>query len=92
MSPFRLAAVALALAALAATRAPAQEKENPIVAKVKAAVKDPSRPFTLTILLTVKEGAGEKFEAAFAKAATQTRKEKGCLAYNLDRNAAKPGH
>lgn len=82
-----LAALALALAAPAV----AQEKQNPIAAEVKAALKDPGKPFTMVIRLKAKEDAAEKFEAAFAKAIGPTRKEKGCLAYDLNRDAKAAG-
>ena len=72
------------------SRAPAQEKENPIVARVKVAVKDPARPFTLVLRLKVKDGAGAKFEAAFARAAQATRQEKGNRAYDLNRDTQMP--
>jgi quinol monooxygenase YgiN len=72
------------------SRAPAQEKENPIVARVKAAVKDPARPFTLVLRLKVKEDVAAKFEAAFAKAAPATRQEKGNRAYDLNRDTQTP--
>jgi quinol monooxygenase YgiN len=68
----------------------AQDKENPIVARVKAAVKDPTRPFTLVLRLKIKEGAAAKFEAAFAKAAHATRQEKGNRAYDLNRDTQTP--
>ena len=82
----------LLLAALLLLPAPAtaQEKENPIITFVKARVKNADKPFTLVIPLQVKEGSGAKLEAAFAKAARLTRKEKGCLAYDLSRDADKP--
>jgi quinol monooxygenase YgiN len=70
--------------------APAQEEENPIAARVKAAVKDPARPFTLVVRVKVKEGAAAKFEAAFAKAAQTTRQEKGNRAYDLNRDTQTP--
>lgn len=69
-----------------------QEKseENPIVATVKASVKDQTKPFTMVVTLEVKEGMGKKFEKAFAKAIKGTRKEKGNIAYQLSRNAKMP--
>ena len=70
--------------------APGQEKPNPIVAKVKAAVKDPTKPFTMLVHLQVKEGTGAKVEAAFAKAIQRTRREKGCAAYDLNRDPQMP--
>ena len=69
----------------------ADEKPNPIVAEVKANLKDPSKPFTMLVFIQVKEGSEEKFEAAFAKAIAGTRKEKGNLAYQLNRDVKKPG-
>jgi quinol monooxygenase YgiN len=61
------------------------------VATVRASVKDTGKPFTILVHLKVKDGAGEKFADAFAKALIETRKEKGMLAYNLDRSTKNPG-
>jgi quinol monooxygenase YgiN len=66
--------------------------ENPIVASVRSKLKDPGKPFTLLVTLRVKEGMGSKLEAAFAKATGPTHKEKGCVAYDLNRDAEKPDH
>jgi hypothetical protein len=77
-----IALLALPLLALAADKEP-----NPLVAKVKAELKDPTKPFTLTVQLQAKEGMQAKLEAAFAKAVKETRKEKGCLSYDLNRDA-----
>ncbi len=85
---FCLAPLLLAIAIV--TEASAQQKENPIVAAVKANVKDPSKPFTMLVYIKVKEGAAGKFENAFAKAVTETRKEKGNLAYDLNRSTKNP--
>jgi quinol monooxygenase YgiN len=41
-------------------------------------------------MLEAKEGVGKKFEAAFAKAIGPTLKEKGCLEYQLNRDAKAP--
>jgi quinol monooxygenase YgiN len=96
MPSVRRAACLLAVAALAlpapAALARGGEKPNPIVAKIKAALKHPTKPFTLLVRLQLKEGAGKKFETAFAKAARLTRKEKGCRAYTLDRDLKSPTH
>jgi quinol monooxygenase YgiN len=81
---------ALAIAGLVASPLPGQEKPSPIVSKVKAALQDPTRPFTLLVSFQAKEGAGEKIEAAFAKAVRETRREKGCLAYDFSRDAKTP--
>lgn len=83
------ASVLLAIAALVATSL-AQEKEDPIEAVVKANLKDPAKPFTMFVRVTVKEGAAAKFETAFAKAMVATRKEKGNKAYDLNRSSKSP--
>jgi quinol monooxygenase YgiN len=89
--------LAIPLAALVAlilldSSARSQEKPNPLLAQIKAGVKDPTKPFTLIVQLQVKEGSEGKFETAFARAIPPTRKEKGCLAYDLNRDARKPTH
>lgn len=78
--------VALALAGPGA----GQEKLHPIAEQVKAGLKDPSKPFTLIVQLEAKEGMQAKFETAFAKAVKATRKEKGCITYELNRDAKTP--
>src|SRR6266849_5915215 len=52
----------------------AQEKENPIEKEVKASLTDLKKPFVMLVTLKIKDGTAEKFEAAFAKARTETRK------------------
>lgn len=81
------ALVALPLAASAVLGA---DEPNPIVTAIKAQLKDPDKPFTMFVRLQVKDGMQAKFEAAFAKAITGTRKEKGNLAYDLNRDAKDP--
>ena len=76
----------LAVLLLLPAAAAAQEKENPILTFVKSKVKDPDKPFTLIIALKVKEGEDKKLEEAFAKAVKATRKEKGCITYDLSRD------
>lgn len=88
--PRRPAAAALALLLLLPGAAGAQKDENPIVTSVKAALKEPSKPFTLVVHLHIKDGTQEKFETAFAKAVKGTRKEKGCITYDLSRDAKDP--
>ena len=75
----------LIVALLLASSAPAQEKEkeNPILAEVKANLKDPSKPFVMFVRIKIKDGTATKFESAFEKARVATRKEKGNKAYNL---------
>jgi quinol monooxygenase YgiN len=73
-----------------ANRAAGEDKENPIIASVKSRLKNPDKPFTLIVCVQVKEGAGKRLEAAFAKAIAATRKEKGNLAYDLNRDTRNP--
>jgi quinol monooxygenase YgiN len=86
------AAAVLAVAALSVSAVAAQEKPHPIAAQVKASLSDPARPFAMVVTLKAKEGAGAKVEAAFTKAVKATRREKGCLAYDLNRDAKAPLH
>jgi quinol monooxygenase YgiN len=85
---FWITPLVLALAMVA--HAAGQEKDHPVVAAVKANVKDPSKPFTMLVHIKLKDDAATKFEAAFAKAIAETRKEKGNLAYDLNRSAKSP--
>ena len=66
---------------------PTAAQDNPIVAEVKLAVSDASKPFAMALLVKVKDGQGAKFEAAFVKAQKATRQEKGCQTYELNRHA-----
>jgi autoinducer 2-degrading protein len=86
----RTGASVLALLALLPAAASGQQEPNPIATQIKAALKDPTKPFTMMVHLQIKEGMQEKFEAAFAKAIKGTRKEKGFLAYDLNRDAKDP--
>ena len=79
-TPLLLAALFLVMPAYA------QEKENPIEKEVKASLKDLKKPFVMLVTVKIKDGTAEKFEAAFAKARTATRKEKGNKAYSLVRS------
>jgi quinol monooxygenase YgiN len=69
---------------LAWTAPAARGEDDPIIAFVKPKLKHPDKPFTLVVIVKVKEGEGKKFEEAFAKALTATRKEKGCIRYDLN--------
>ena len=73
-------------------RVAGDDKENPVISSVKARLKNPEKPFTRVVTVRVREGAGERFEAAFAKAITATRKERGNLAYDLNRDTQNPSH
>lgn len=84
-----LAPLALALVVLCAP-VHAGEKSDPIIDAAKKNVSDPTKPFTMVVVLTVKDGKGKELETAFAPAIKATRKEKGCIAYDLngDKNDA----
>src|SRR5215469_4376196 len=71
-------------------RVAGEDQENPVITFVKSRLKNPDKPFTLLVRIQVKEGAGDQFESAFAKARTATRKEKGNLAYDLNRDTQDP--
>lgn len=81
----------LGMLLVAAPTTQAQEKDDPIVAFVKPRLKDANKPFTLVVVVKVKEGAGERFETAFASALKGTRKEKGCITYDLNRDTGEAG-
>ena len=87
----RTAPLLMAILLLAAP-APAQDKDkpNPIEAEVKASLKDLTKPFVLYVRIKIKDDTAVKFEAAFAKARTATRKEKGNKAYSLTRSTKVP--
>jgi len=90
MTLVRALATCCALACLGVAVPAADDKPHPIAVQVKAALKDPSKPFTMVVQLNVKAGQQERFEAAFAPAIKATRKEKGCLAYDLNRDTKSP--
>jgi quinol monooxygenase YgiN len=83
-----LALAALALAGLFST-APAAD-DHPVVALVKSKVKDPSRPFALLVTIKAKAGKERDVETVFAPCLTATKKEPGCLAYELNRDTEDP--
>lgn len=83
-------AVGLLAAVLGPGAAMGQDKENPIATFVKSRLKAPDKPFTLLVGLKVKVGEEKKLEAAFARAIKATRQEKGCLAYEFNRDTADP--
>jgi quinol monooxygenase YgiN len=90
---FRAMLLAVPLAALLiASQAGAADEENPVIKLVKSKVKDPSKPFALLVTFKVKPGNEKKFEEAFAPCLTATRKEKGCVAYYLNRDPDAPSN
>jgi quinol monooxygenase YgiN len=85
-----LFAVPLAALVWASAPAGAADEENPVIKLVKSKVKDPSKPFALIVTFKVKAGNEKKFEEAFAPCLVATRKEKGCVAYYLNRDPDHP--
>ena len=69
------------------SRGSAGDQIAAIAAQFGAELKDPRKPFTLLVRFRVKEGMEENVEAAFAAASTATRKEKGVMAFDLNREA-----
>ena len=84
---FAVAGVVLATC-LAGARA--ADEEHPVVKLIKSKVKDPKKPFALTVAFKVKAGQEKAFEEAFGPALTATRKEPGCVAYYLNRDTEDP--
>jgi quinol monooxygenase YgiN len=64
--------------------------DHPAVTLVKSKVKDPAKPFALLVHIKAKAGKGKELEAAFAPCIAATKKEAGCLAYELNRDADDP--
>jgi len=83
-----LALSVLMLASVAPTAA--RGDDHPVVALVKSKVKDPAKPFALFVTIKAKAGKGKELEAVFAPCIAATKKEKGCLAYELNRDADDP--
>jgi quinol monooxygenase YgiN len=76
--------VVLALAAIA----PAQDKEPEIITRLKKAKVD--GPFTLIVTLQVKKGEEKAMLEAAKPCVAATRKEKGCVAYELHQDLEDP--
>jgi|SRR6185312_286397 len=57
----------------------------------RAPLRDPSEPFALVVRFEVPEVAEAKVETAFARAKPLTLAERGCLAFELHREAQQAG-
>src|SRR5437660_9475153 len=79
-----------ALAVVGMFAAAAGAQDHPAVALVKSKVKDPAKPFALIVTIKAKAGKGKELEAAFAPCIAATKKEAGCLAYELNRDPDNP--
>jgi quinol monooxygenase YgiN len=83
--------VALSALVLAGTLAAAGgADEHPLIVRVKAKGKDPAQPFVLLVPIKAKAGMGKALEEAFAPCVAASRKEAGCLAYDLVRDPDDP--
>jgi quinol monooxygenase YgiN len=85
-----LALTALILLASTPTARTGGKGKNPIVEAAREKVADPKKPFTIVVFLTVKKDQGAKLEEAFQPAIKASRKEAGCLAYDLNRDNTDP--
>lgn len=66
-------------------------KDTPVVAAIRSKLKDPDKPFTVVTKIKVKDkAAGDKIEAIFKTVVPATRKEKGNLAYMVNRDTTDP--
>lgn len=65
--------------------------DPPVLADAKKALKEPNKPFAMWVSVTAKKGQEKALEAAFAECQKETRKEKGCLAYDLLADPETPG-
>jgi quinol monooxygenase YgiN len=91
MLTLRSSLLALSLLALAGVFPAARgADDHPAVALVKSKVKDPARPFALFVTIKAKAGQEKELEAAFAPCIAATKKEAGCLAYELNRDPDEP--
>jgi quinol monooxygenase YgiN len=64
--------------------------DHPVVALVKSKVKDPAKPFALFVTIKAKAGKEKELAEAFAPCLIATKKEAGCLAYELNRDPDDP--
>ncbi len=79
-----LAALSLTLAL--AGFAPAAD-DHPVVATAKKELKHPDKPFAMWVSVTAKAGKEKELEDAFLACQKDTRKEKGCVAYDINKGA-----
>jgi quinol monooxygenase YgiN len=68
------------------------QDENPVVKLIKSKVKDQTKPFAILVTFKVKAGKEADFEAAFRPAVAATKKEPGCVSYELNRDTEQTGN
>jgi quinol monooxygenase YgiN len=61
--------------------------EHPVVASAKKELKHPDKPFVTWVTVTAKAGKEKELEDAFLACQKDTRKEKGCVNYDINRGA-----
>ncbi len=66
------------------------QEESPLVKLVKSKVKDDKKPFAIIYEFKVKAGKEKEFEAAFVPFLEESRKEPGCVAFQLNRDTEHP--
>ena len=76
----------LFLVAPMALAADEKAEDHPVVALVKSKLEDPSKTFALIVTIEAKKGKEKELEAAFAPCLAATKKEPGCIAYELNRD------
>jgi len=67
-----------------------QDDVSAIIAMFRAQLKDPTRPFTLLVRFQTADSHWTNAESAFAVARKSTLKEKGVVAFELNRDASNP--
>jgi len=65
----------------------AAAEDHPAVAAAKKELKHPDKPFVTWVTVTVKAGKEKELEDAFMLCQKDTRKEKGCVAYDINKGA-----
>jgi quinol monooxygenase YgiN len=85
MPRLAVAMMLLALPALAADKEEKEEKDHPVLARVKKAKV--TGPFTLVVSLQVKKGKEKAFMDVMRPCVAASVKEEGCVAYELSRDA-----
>jgi quinol monooxygenase YgiN len=89
-NPSRWLLIPVVLALLALWMDAARADDHPAVALVKSKVKDPAQPFALFVTIKAKPGKEKDLAAAFAPCVAATKKEAGCLAYELNQDPDDP--
>ncbi|MDB5307148.1 MAG: autoinducer-2 modifying protein LsrG [Gemmataceae bacterium] len=85
--------VVLPAIAFAVAVSPAESRaadDHPVVTLIKSKIKDPAKPFALIVTLKVKDGKGKELEAAARPCIAATKKEPGCIAYELNHDPEHP--